>query len=462
MPSAYSASARFVLQATGENNNPWGVILNQGAFQLIDDNINGRLAFNLSGVKTLTTALGATDEARMAMLAVTGGAGGQIVIPAVSKGYFVRNNSAGDVLVTAPGTGVVGATFKVLDAGPVFSDGVSVFPIMLSGLPLRDYIASQVTGGGSLPSPAGSLGKALVVQDQGSGPFWNAALIDAPQLAPNAVTAPALANGAVTNPKLGLGAVFTSNIANGQITAPLLAPGVAVANLGYTPANKAGDTFTGPTAFNASIGVTGDITLGGALFLGGAGRAYLSSDGVNYAQIVWDRTGPVYHRYNWATGVLTFSSPAQPNAMTLDQNGNVAFAGSLTALGITPADNTVTTAKLAASAVTTPKIADANVTAAKLAAGAAVANVGYTPANKAGEAFGGPVSAPQLSNFGRGVIVSSDNANFSDVIFDNTLNFRLRYNWSTGKLTWFANGVAVFSIDAGGTVRATNFLLAAP
>ena len=72
-------------------------------FQLVDDNINGRLAFTLSGAKVLTSALGATDEARMAFLDVTGGTGGTVTVPAVSKGYFVHSAAAGDVVVSAGG-----------------------------------------------------------------------------------------------------------------------------------------------------------------------------------------------------------------------------------------------------------------------------------------------------------------------------------------------------------------------
>ena len=68
VPSSYTLSCRFTLQATGENNNTWGTILNNGVFALVDYALAGRLAFALSGVKTLTTALGATDEARAAML----------------------------------------------------------------------------------------------------------------------------------------------------------------------------------------------------------------------------------------------------------------------------------------------------------------------------------------------------------------------------------------------------------
>jgi hypothetical protein len=68
------------------------------------------------------------------------------------------------------------------------------------------------------------------------------------------------------------------------------------------------------------------------------------------------------------------------------------------------ADNAITTAKIAAGAVveadlatnsvTTTKIVDANVTAAKLASGAAVSNIGYTPANAANIATGTINSVP--------------------------------------------------------------------
>lgn len=138
MPSSFTSSARYTLQATGENNNTWGVILNSGVFQLVDDNVNGRLAFALSGAKVLTTALGATDEARLNFLDVTGGTGGSVTVPSVSQGHFVRNAAAGDVVVTAGG--LVTATFQTGDAGPIFSDGANVYPIMLSGKPFKQFI----------------------------------------------------------------------------------------------------------------------------------------------------------------------------------------------------------------------------------------------------------------------------------------------------------------------------------
>jgi hypothetical protein len=50
--------------------------------------------------------------------------------------------------------------------------------------------------------------------------------------------------------------------------------------------------------------------------------------------------------------------------------------------------------------ITTAKILDANVTAAKLASGAAVTNIGYTPANIAGPTFTGTVVLPSTTSIG--------------------------------------------------------------
>lgn len=180
MPSSYTTSARFTLQATGENNNTWGVILNSGVFQLVDDNINGRLAFALSGAKVLTTNLGATDEARMNFLDVTGGTGGTITVPAVSQGHFVRNNTSGNVTVSAGG--LTSAVFAAGDAGPVFADGANVYPMMLGGKTVRkfvtdadqaviDYVNAAISSGSvALPPAAGNTGKALIVRDIGLPP----------------------------------------------------------------------------------------------------------------------------------------------------------------------------------------------------------------------------------------------------------------------------------------------------
>jgi microcystin-dependent protein len=54
-----------------------------------------------------------------------------------------------------------------------------------------------------------------------------------------------------------------------KVPADALAAGVAVANLGYTPVNKAGDTLTGPLVVPA-LGVAGAATVGTTLAVAGA------------------------------------------------------------------------------------------------------------------------------------------------------------------------------------------------
>lgn len=100
MPSTWSMRFRLNYQAPGDNLNAWGLVLNQQVFQALEDAIAKRVAFPLSGAKTLTTENGVEDEARCAFLDVTSGTGGTITAPAVEKLYVVRNASAGDVVVT--------------------------------------------------------------------------------------------------------------------------------------------------------------------------------------------------------------------------------------------------------------------------------------------------------------------------------------------------------------------------
>lgn len=66
------------------------------------------------------------------------------------------------------------------------------------------------------------------------------------------------------------GAVNANNLGNavpadGSITAAKLAAGAAVSNIGYTPANKAGETFTGTVKVSGAVTATGDVTAFGSI-----------------------------------------------------------------------------------------------------------------------------------------------------------------------------------------------------
>ena len=67
-----------------------------------------------------------------------------------------------------------------------------------------------------------------------------------------------IADGSITASKLV--DTYLTGIAAGSITNTELAAGAATANIGYTPANKAGDTFSGNVNVTGAIVTTGDIT----------------------------------------------------------------------------------------------------------------------------------------------------------------------------------------------------------
>lgn len=155
MPSTYTPSLRFTLQATGEGLNVWGVILNSGVFSLVDYSIAGRAAFSLSGSKTLTSNNGATDEARAAMLDITGGTGGTITIPAVSKIYLVRNGASGNVVITTGGGQTV--TIRPGESLLVFTDGTDVRSTFST-----DFMGNRITNVGTPTASADAATKSYV------------------------------------------------------------------------------------------------------------------------------------------------------------------------------------------------------------------------------------------------------------------------------------------------------------
>jgi hypothetical protein len=122
LPSTYTPLG-FNKQASGENENTWGEVLNEEAIDLIDSAIRGRTAFTLSGSKTLTSTNGEANESRAAILHVTGGTGGTVTIPDLSKLYVVINEASGDVVISAGGATT--ATIGSGETAQVAADGAA-------------------------------------------------------------------------------------------------------------------------------------------------------------------------------------------------------------------------------------------------------------------------------------------------------------------------------------------------
>ena len=61
------------------------------------------------------------------------------------------------------------------------------------------------------------------------------------------------------------GDIDATNIGDGTVTSAKLATGAAVSNIGYTPANVAGATFTGNVNVSGAIVATGNVTAYGSV-----------------------------------------------------------------------------------------------------------------------------------------------------------------------------------------------------
>jgi hypothetical protein len=96
MPS-YTSSLRLIQPTTGEYPGTWGTQVNTGITALVDNAVAGTANIAVGSTDyTLSTANGATDEARSAVLNLTAGAGvgaRNIICPALSKLYVVYNNT---------------------------------------------------------------------------------------------------------------------------------------------------------------------------------------------------------------------------------------------------------------------------------------------------------------------------------------------------------------------------------
>ena len=127
--SSYTSRIRLEKQTPGQNENTWGTVLNDNVIDLVDDSIAAYTTITVSSVAvTLTQSDGASDQARSAFLDISGTLTGNVnvIIPALSKGYDIRNSTSGSFTVnmkTATGSG------QIIPQGQsiaVVCDGVSV------------------------------------------------------------------------------------------------------------------------------------------------------------------------------------------------------------------------------------------------------------------------------------------------------------------------------------------------
>ena len=134
MATTYSTSLKIALIGDGDQSGIWGQTTNTNLGTLLEQAITGVTTIAMADANyTLTNFNGVTDEARNAVLVVTGVNNAQrdLIPPVVKKLYTVVNNTTGGYairVIGVSGTGVIipnGATCLVYCDGTNFVSGLS-------------------------------------------------------------------------------------------------------------------------------------------------------------------------------------------------------------------------------------------------------------------------------------------------------------------------------------------------
>ena len=132
MASTFTTRIRLNKQGTGDNDSTWGIVLNDEVIELTDFAIAGYTTISLTaGDVTLTANDGAADEARSAMLELTGTltADTNVFIPSgISKSYIVKNSTSGAYTATIKVSGGTGVVIPQGSSMIVMTNGTTVTP----------------------------------------------------------------------------------------------------------------------------------------------------------------------------------------------------------------------------------------------------------------------------------------------------------------------------------------------
>jgi len=130
MASTYSSNLRLELITTGEQQGTWGSTTNTNFGTLLEQAICGYAAVPVTdgADTTLTTANGASDQARNMTLSLTGAltATRNVVVPSAFKVYIVKNATTGGFPVTVKVTGQTGISVPNGATYILYVDGTDV------------------------------------------------------------------------------------------------------------------------------------------------------------------------------------------------------------------------------------------------------------------------------------------------------------------------------------------------
>ena len=151
MASTYTTSLKIQQIGSGEQAGVWGSSTNTN-WTLIEQAVAGVQTINMSNANyTLSNLNGTLDEARNAVLVITGTNSGvyQVVAPLVAKTFIVSNQTSGGYAITIGGT--TGAVVSIPNGitASVYCDGVNFYSA-LTGLLGNQTIGGNLTVTGTI------------------------------------------------------------------------------------------------------------------------------------------------------------------------------------------------------------------------------------------------------------------------------------------------------------------------
>ena len=273
MPSTYSSLLRLELMAIGEKTNTWGTITNTNLGTLLEKSIAGAATIDVTAANvTLTSTNGTDDEARCAVLLVTGtpGTSRNIVAPSSSKAYYVVNGSNASVVLKGTATSGVtiltGTQVQVIWNGTDFV-GVGLVSPAFTGIPTAPTAAVD-TNTAQLATTAYVVGQGYA-KTSGLGAY-------APLANPTFTGVPAAPTAAVDTSTTQL--ATTKFVVDQGYT--------KTATLGATYALIASPTFTGVPAAPTAAVDTNTTQLATTAYVIGQGYLKSATAASTYAPIV--------------------------------------------------------------------------------------------------------------------------------------------------------------------------------
>jgi hypothetical protein len=282
MASTYSPSLKLELIGNGDQSGVWGTTTNKNLGTLLEQAVTGVQSIVMTNADyTLTNFNGTSDEARNAVLVVTGtnGAIRKIITPLVNKTYIVYNNTIGGFAITIGGATGNAATIPNGVTTSVYCDGTN-FYTGLSGSTGSFTVngaltATDITATGNFSAANSVLtayGAAVVTGSIANSTLTVTAVSSGVLAVGQSITGTGIAaNTSITAFGTGTGGVGTYAVS----TFPTVNPTGSI-----TITGAAGTSFTNPyttgnlsTSGNLSVGgtanITGNTTMGGTAAITG-------------------------------------------------------------------------------------------------------------------------------------------------------------------------------------------------